>query len=108
MSNRKGFGIFVGIMMKSPFELTWALPEFDGVGLIRDKKFPQFVKYCSQMNLKRMRFTTEDCSSRVDRVGYGNNLGDVVDGACLINATSDSKQLRLHACYKGSMVNRFD
>jgi len=55
-----------------------------------------------------MRFATEDCSSHIDRVGYNNNLGDVVDGARLINATSDSKQLCLYACYKGSMVNRFD
>jgi len=44
----------------------------------------------------------------MDRVGYNNNLGDVVDGARLINATSDSKQLCLRACYKESMVNRFD
>jgi len=60
------------------------------------------------MNLKRMRFATEDCSSHMDRVSYNNNLGDVVDGARLINTTSDSKQLCLRACYKGSMVNRFD
>jgi len=83
--------------MKSPFEFTWALPEFDGVGLVRDEKFLQFVKYCSRMNLKRIRFTIEDFSSRVDKVSYDNNLGDVVDGACLIDATSYRKQLRLHA-----------
>jgi len=94
--------------MKSPFEFTWALPKFNGVGLVRDENFPQFVKYCSRMNLKRMRFAIEDFSSHMDRVGYNNNLRDVVDGACLIDATSDKKQLRLHACYKGSMVNCFD
>ena len=78
-------------MMKSPFEFTWALPKFNGVGLVRDEKFPQFVKYCSRMNLKRMRFAIKDFSSHMDRVGYDNNLRDVVDGACLIDATSDKK-----------------
>jgi len=94
--------------MKSPFEFTWAFPEFDGVGLVRDEKFPQFIKYYNKMNLKRMRFAIEEFSSHVNRVSYDNNLRDVVDGACLIDVTFDRKQLRLCACYKGDMVNYFD
>jgi len=29
--------------MESPFEFTWALPEFDDVRLIRVEKFPQLI-----------------------------------------------------------------
>jgi len=94
--------------MKSPFEFTWALPEFDGVGLVRDKELLQFTENCSGMNLEGMSITIEDFLSHVNRVSYNNNLGDIVDGASLIYATSNSKQLRLHGCYEGSMVNCFD
>ena len=94
--------------MKSPFEFTWALPEFDGVGLVRDKELSQFAENCSRMNLEGMSIAIEDFLSRVNRVGYDNNLGDIVDGASLIYATSDSKQLCLRGCYEGSVVNCFD
>ena len=94
--------------MKSPFEFTWTLLEFDGVGLIRDEEFSQFVKNCSGMNLEGMSIAIEDFLSCVNRVSYNNNLGNIVDGASLIYAISDSKQLRLCGCYEGSVVNYFD
>ena len=78
-------------MMKSPFEFTWALPEFDGVGLVRDEELLQFTENCSGMNLEGISIAIKDFLSRVNRVGYDNNLGDIVDGASLIYATSDSK-----------------
>jgi len=81
--------------MKSPFEFTWALPEFNGVGLIRDEELSQFAENCSGMNLEGMNIAIEDFLSHVNRVGYNNDLGDIVDGASLIYATSDSKQLHL-------------
>jgi len=94
--------------MKSPFEFTWALPEFDGVGLVRDEELLQFAENCSGMNLEWMSIAIEDFLSHVNRVSYYNNLEDIVDGASLIYATSDSKQLCFHGCYKGSVVNCFD
>jgi len=94
--------------MKSPFEFTWALPEFNGVGLVRDEELSQFAENCGGMNLEGMSIAIKDFLSHVNRVGYDNNLGDIVDGASLIYATSDSKQLHLHGCYKGSVVNCFD
>ena len=95
-------------MMKSPFEFTWTLPEFDGVGLIRDAELSQFAENCSRMNLEGISIAIKDFLSCVNRVSYDNNLGDIVDGASLIYTTSDSKQLHLHGCYEGSMVNCFD
>ena len=94
--------------MKSPFEFAWALPEFYRVGLIRDEELLQFTNNCSGMNLEGMNFAIEDFLSRVNRVGYDNDIGDIVDGASLIYATSDSKQFHLHGCYRGSVVNCFD
>jgi len=94
--------------MKSPFEFTWVLPEFNGVGLVRDEEFLQFVKNCSSMNLEGMSIAIKDFLSHVNRVSYDNNLGDIVNGASLIYATSDSKQLHLCGCYEGSMVNCFN
>jgi len=66
------------------------------------------MKNCSGVNLEGMNITIEDFLSYVDRVGCDNNLEDIVDGASLIYAISDGKQLRLCGCYEGSMVNCFD
>ncbi len=44
----------------------------------------------------------------MNRVGYNDNFGDVIDGACLIDTASDSKKFSFRTCYEGSMMNSFD
>ena len=85
------FGVFVNIFMKPPFEFAWAFPKFDGISVSRVEELPQFTKNCSSVNLERMRFTIEDFLCRVDRVCYDDNLGDVVDGRCLVDTASNSE-----------------
>jgi len=57
------------------------------------------------MNLEGMDFTIEDFLGCMNRVGYNNDLEDIVNGASLVYAASDSKQLRFCCCYKGYMMN---
>ena len=94
--------------MKSLFEFAWVLPEFYGVGLVRNEELLQFAENCSGMNLEGMNFVIKDFLSCMNRVSYDNDLEDIVDGASLIYTTSDNKQFWLHGCYKGSVVNCFD
>ena len=105
---REGFGVFIDIVMKSPFDFTWALPEFNGISIIRVEELSQFTKNCRSVNLKRMGFATEDFLCHMDRVRYNDYFGDIFNGTCLIDTTSDSKQLRLHACYKQSVMDCLD
>ena len=60
------------------------------------------------MDLIRMGIIVKYSFGRVDRVGYDNDFGDIVDGACLIDTASDSKKFSFCTCYEGSMVNCFD
>jgi len=89
--HRKRFGVFVNVFMKTPFEFAWAFPEFDGISIVRVEELLQFTKNCSSVNLERMRFTIEDFLCCMDRVCYDDNLGDVIDGRCLVDTTSNSK-----------------
>ena len=73
----KGFGIFIDIMMKPPFDSTWAFPEFYGVSIIRVEELSQFTKNCRSVNLERIGFTIEDFLCRMDRVHYDDYFGDV-------------------------------
>jgi len=97
---REGFGVFIDIVMIPPFDSTWTLPEFNGISIVRVEELSQFTKNCRHMNLERMGFAIEDFLCHMDRVCYDDYFGDVFNGTCLINTTSDSKQLRLRACYK--------
>jgi len=107
-SYRERFGVFINIMVKSPFEAAWALPEFNGIGLIRAEELPQFMKDCSSMYLERMRFTIKNLLCCMNRVHYNDDLGDVVHRAGLVDTTPDSKQFCFSTCYKRSVVNCFD
>ena len=44
----------------------------------------------------------------VDRVSYNNYFGDIIDSACLIDTTSDSKEFSFRTCNKGSIMDCFD
>ena len=91
--------------MESPLEFTWALPESDDIRLVRVEKFPQFIQDSSSMNLEGIDFTIKDFLGCMNRVGYNNDLRDIISRASLIYAASDSKQLRFCCCYKGCMMN---
>ena len=104
----EGFGVFIDIVMKPPFDSTWALPEFNGVSIVRVEELSQFTKNYRSVNLERMRFAIEDFLCHMDRVCYDDYFGGVFNGTCLIDTISDSEQLRLHACYKQSMMDCLD
>jgi len=44
----------------------------------------------------------------MDRIGDDNDFRHVFFDAGLIDATSNSKQFRFHACYERGMINSFD
>jgi len=73
----EGFGVFIDIMMKPPFDSTWALPEFDGVSIVRVEELLQFTKNCRSVNLERMRFAIEDFLCHMYKVRYDDYFGDV-------------------------------
>jgi len=85
-------------MMESPFEFTWALPEFDGICITRDEELSQFFKDSGSMNLKGVRIAVENFPCRMDRVCYDDDLGDIGNGTCLVDTTSDGEQLHLCTC----------
>ena len=98
---REGFGVFIDIVMKPPFDSTWALPEFNRISVIRVEELLQFTKNCRSVNLERMGFATEDFLCHMDRVHYNDYFGDIFNGTCLIDTISDSEQLCLHkSCEK--------
>ena len=55
-----------------------------------------------------MRAAIEDFSGHMDGVGYDDDFGDIINGACLIDTASDSEKFGFSTCYKRSMVNSFD
>ena len=81
--------------MEPLFEFAWALPEFDGICIISNEEFSQLFKDDDGMNLKKEGVVVKNFPCRMDRVGYDDNLGDVVEGARLVDTTSDSEQLCL-------------
>ena len=82
-------------MMEPPFEFAWALPEFDEICVISDEEFSQLFKDGNSVNLKRGGVVVKNFPCCVNRVGYDDDLGDVVEGTCLVDTTFDSKQLCL-------------
>ena len=60
------------------------------------------------MDLVGMCIADEYSFGHVYGVGYNNYLGDVINGAHLIDTTSDSKEFSFHTCDKGSVMNCFD
>jgi len=55
-----------------------------------------------------MQSTVEYFLGHMNRIGYNDDFEDIIDGACLIDATSDSKKFSFRTCHEGSMVNCFD
>ena len=67
--------------MKSPSEFARAFPEFNGIGFIRQEKCAQFAEYSSRVDLIGMRSTVEYFLGHMNRIGYNDNFGDIIDGA---------------------------
>ena len=101
------FGVFINIVMKSPFETTWTFPEFNGIDTVRVEELPQFTKNRCSVELERVRFAIENFLCHVNGISYDDDLGDVIDGAGLVDTTPNSEQFRLCACHEWSMVNCF-
>ena len=60
------------------------------------------------MDLIWVRTVIKNPFDHMDRVGYDNNFGDIIDGAYLIDTASDSKQFSFCTSNKQSMMNSFD
>ena len=52
------------------------------------------------MELVGVGFAVENFLSGVYGIGYDYDLGDIIDGAGLVDTTSDCKQFSFGACYK--------
>jgi len=60
------------------------------------------------MDLVGMCIAVKYSFGHVYGVSYDNYLGDVVDGARLVDTASDSEEFSFRACDKGSVMNCFD
>ena len=60
------------------------------------------------MDLVGMCIAVEYSFGHMYGVSDDNYLGDVIDGACLIDTTFDSKEFSFRTCDKGSVMNCFD
>ena len=57
------------------------------------------------MELVEVGFSVKNFLSNMYRIGYDYDLGDTINGAGLVDTTSDCKQFSFGACHKQSMVN---
>jgi len=57
------------------------------------------------MELVGVGFVVKNFLSGMNGIGYDYDLGDTIDGAGLVDTTSDCKQFCFSACHKRSMVN---
>jgi len=67
--------------MKSPSKFARAFPEFNGIGFIRREKCTQFAENSSRVNLVEMGSTVEYFFGHMNRVGYNDDFGDIINGA---------------------------
>ena len=104
-SREERFGVFVGIEMKSPFEVTWTLPELYGVVEIRIEELSQLNENSCRVELVGVGFTVKDLLSGVNGIGYDYDLGYAINGIGLVDTTPDCEQFGFSACYKQSVVD---
>jgi len=93
--------------MKSPLKAAWTFSKFYSVVGIRVEKFLQLTKNCNGVELVGMGVTVENFLSGMNGISYNDDLRDVILGAGLVNAASDSEQFGFSACYKQSMMDSF-
>ena len=101
------FGVFINVMMKSPFKTTWTFPEFNGIDTVRVEELLQFIKNCCSVELERVRFTIKNFLCHINGISYDDDLEDIIDEAGLVDTTPDSKQFHLYTCHEWSIVNCF-
>jgi len=58
-------------------------------------EFSQLFKDGDSMNLKKGGVVVENFPCCMNRVGYNDDLGDIIEGTRLVDTTSDSEQLCL-------------
>ena len=104
-SREERFEVFVGIEMKSLFEVTWTLSELYGVVEIRIEEPPQLNEDSCRVELVGVGFAVEDLLSSMNGIGYNYDLGYAIDGTGLVDTTSDYEQFNFSACYKRSVVD---
>ena len=78
-------------MVEFPFEFTRAFPELDGIGFIGSEEIPKISEDSDGMNLERMRTRVEDLLGHMNGIRDDNDLGYIIQRACLVDATSDSE-----------------
>ena len=101
-------GIFIDVLVKSPFKTTRAFPKFNGIFVIFVKKMTQLTKNGHGVRLEWMQFAVEYFLCSMNGIGDDEDFRHVFFDAGLIDAASNSEQFRFRACYKCSMMNRFD
>ena len=101
-------GIFVDVLMKSPFEMTQAFPKFNGIFMIFVKEMSQFAKNGHGVRLEWMQFAVEYFLHGMDGIGDDDDFWHIFFNAGLIDAASNSKQFHFRACYERCMMNYFD
>ena len=97
--------VLVDVMMKSPLEMAWTLPKFNGVVRVWDEEVLQFTENRWRVMLERMRTAIENFPCSMDGVHNDNDLRDDFIGAGLIDATPYGKEFCLCACYKQCMMD---
>ena len=78
-------------MVEFPFEFARTFPKLDGIGFIGSEEIPKVSEDSDGMNLERMRSRVEDLLGCMNGIRDNNDLGNIIQQACLVDATSDSK-----------------
>ena len=101
-------GIFIDVLVKSLFKVTRAFPKFNGIFMIFVKEMMQLAKNGHGMRLEWMQFAVEYFLCSMDGISDDDDFRHIFFDAGLIDAASNSKQFRFHACYECSMMDSFD
>ena len=86
-------------MVEFPFEFTRTFPELNRIGVISDEEVLKVVEDCSGMDLKWMRTRIENFLGHIDGIRNDDDLGDIIQQTCLVDATPYSEKFCLRAHY---------
>ncbi len=88
------------LVMKSPFETTWAFPKFYGVVVVRVEEIPQLTENRCRVELERVGSAVKNFLCSVNGIGYNYDLGDGIVGTGLVDTTPDCEQFCFSACHE--------
>jgi len=106
--HHKGFGILVYFVVEFPFEFTRTFPELNRIGVVGDEEILKVVENCSGMILEWMRARIKNFLGHVDGIHNNDDLGNIIQRTCLVDATPYSEKFRLRARYEGSVMDSLD